>query len=61
VNRGKAALAARSQGYILAVYGPVLAIIELNCAGHCICKDKYEGNNIFNTKEAINFYIDKLF
>jgi RHS repeat-associated protein len=61
VNRGAAASAARSQAYVLAIYGGVLVVVELDCAFHCICRDRYEGDNLFNTKEAIDFYIKKLF
>ena len=60
-NRGKAAKAARTHGYVLAVYGTVLAAVEVDCSLHCICKDRYEGGNILNTKVAIDFYLDKLF
>ncbi len=61
VNRGIAAKAGRLHGYVLIVYGNVLAAIEVDCAIHCICKDKYEGGNLFNTKQAIDFYAEKLF
>ena len=60
VNRGVAAKAARSQAYVLAVYGAVLAVVELDCAQHCICKKSYTGGNIFNVKVAIDYYMDKI-
>ena len=61
INKAVAAKAARGQVYILAIYGSVLAIVELDCAQHCLCKDRYDGNNLFNTKEAIDFYMNQLF
>lgn len=61
MNKALAAKAARSQIYVLAVYGTVLAIIEADCAIYCICEDHYDGGNILNTRKAIDYYMGKLF
>ena len=57
-NKATAAKAGRSHAYVLAVYGGVLAVIELDCAQYCICKQRYNGNNLFNVNVAIDFYMD---
>jgi len=58
--RAAAAKSGRLGTIVLAIYGPVLAVIEIDCASYCCGKDSYDGGNTFNTKRAIKFYLDKI-
>jgi hypothetical protein len=60
-NRATALSAARGHLYVMIVYGNVMAAIEVDCATHCICKDDYNGGNLFDVQEAVDFYMDALF
>jgi hypothetical protein len=57
-NRALAAKASRFSGIILAIYGPVLLVVEADCAFHCIGRCKYTGGNTMDVQHSIDFYVE---
>ncbi len=63
ISRGKLSKVAREHAYVVAVHGTVLALVEANCAFHCIGKCSYDPNNgiLLDVRNAIDWYIEAFF
>ncbi len=61
-NKAIAAKGARIGNIVLAIYGTVLAVIEADCTVYCCQKGgkNYDGGNIFNTKRAVDYWVNKI-
>jgi hypothetical protein len=40
---------------------PIEYYESVDCATHCICKDDYNGGNLFDVQKVVYFYMDALF
>lgn len=58
-NKALAAKASRVSTYVLIIYGPVLAAVEVDCGIYCAGKCKYDGGNVFNVDRAIDYWMGR--
>lgn len=58
-NKALAAKASRISTYIMIIYGPVLAAIEIDCGIYCIGRCRYDGGNTFNVDRAIDYWMGR--